>query len=146
MNTRIDDGGPTARITGITGGIAGLAATYDRVLRLAASYDEAGDRLRGWAAELARVAADPDIVESAVLAPATFAAAESAICAVVAGPAGLLVDATQWEADAVVVRAVVAGFRAADDLVELGFRIARRRRRDGRSAKLCRSAGLPSVS
>ena len=101
-------------ITGITGGSEGLAATYARVLALAATYDTAGNRMRGWAATGARVLANGDLVESAVLAPVSFARAEAAVVAATTGPDGILVESLGWETDAVLIRvAVRAGHKPA---------------------------------
>ncbi|WP_296603916.1 hypothetical protein [Nocardioides sp.] len=108
----------SAEIVSVTGGSAGVAATYAAVRALAEAYDEAGDRLRGWAGLGARTLADPDLVESALLAPLTFAEAECAVLAATTGPDGVLVGSCGWELDAVSVRAVLAGFETADALVE----------------------------
>lgn len=104
-------------ITGITGGSAGLEATYDAVRALADAYDAIGTELRGWAGLGARTMANPDLAESAVLSPLTFAEAECAVLAATTGPDGVLVESLGWEADAVLVRAVVAGFEATDLMV-----------------------------
>lgn len=104
-------------ITEVTGGSAGLAATYARVLALAAAYDAAGSRMRGWAATGARILADGDLVESAVLAPVTFAVAEAAVLDATTGPDGILVESLGWETDAVLVRVAVRALEETDDLV-----------------------------
>ena len=104
-------------ITGITGGSEGLAATYARVLALAATYDTAGDRMRGWAATGARVLANGDLVESAVLAPVSFARAEAAVVVATTGPDGILVESLGWETDAVLIRVAVRALQETDDLV-----------------------------
>lgn len=112
-------GGPagSARITQVTGGSEGLAATYARVLALAATYDAAGSRLRGLAGEGARTLRNGDLVESALLSPFTFAEAESAVLAACSGPEGLVGDSVGWESDAVVIRATVTALEDTDDLV-----------------------------
>ncbi len=107
----------TADITSVTGGSAGLAATYAAVRALADAYDDAGSRLRGWAALGAETVANPDLAASAVLAPLTFAEAECAVLAATTGPDGVLVASFGWETDALAVRAVVAAFEATDALV-----------------------------
>jgi hypothetical protein len=107
----------SADVTSVTGGSAGLAATYAAVRALADAYDGAGSRLRGWAALGAQTMANPDLAESAVLAPLTFAEAECAVLAATTGPDGVLVESCGWEADAIAVRAVVAALEATDALV-----------------------------
>jgi hypothetical protein len=104
-------------ITGITGGSAGVEATYDAVRALADAYDAAGSELRGWAGLGARTMANPDLAESAILSPLTFAEAEVAVLAATTGPDGVLVESLGWEADAVLVRAVVAAFETTDATV-----------------------------
>ena len=104
-------------ITGVTGGVAGTSATYSCVLALAQRFDDAGDRMRGWAAHAARLAADPDLVESAPLSPVTFAEAEAAVLEAATGVHGVLVSSVDYEADAVVVRATVRAFEQCDLLV-----------------------------
>lgn len=104
-------------ITGVVGGVAGTAATDSAVLALARHFDDAGDRMRGWAAHAARLAADPDLVESAPLSPVTFAEAEAAVLDAATGVHGVLVSSVDYEADAVVVRATVHAFEQCDRLV-----------------------------
>lgn len=112
-----------AEILAVTGGAGGLEATYAAVRGLASTYDDAGDRLRDWCDSGRRVLADGDLLESAVLCPATFARAEVAVLAATAGPDGLLVASLGWEADAVAVRAAVAAFEAADQGVHAAFEV-----------------------
>ena len=110
-------------ITGITGGSEGLAATYARVLALAATYDTAGNRMRDWAATGARTLANGDLVESAVLAPVSFARAEAAVVAATTGPDGILVESLDWETDAVLIRVTVRVLQETDDLVQGAFAV-----------------------
>ena len=106
----------SADITGVTGGVDGLAAAYDAVRELATSYDCAGSELRGWAGLGARTMADPDLAESALLSPLTFAEAEATVLAATTGPDGVLVESCGWEADAVLVRAAITTFEVTDAL------------------------------
>ncbi|MBZ5739021.1 hypothetical protein [Nocardioides mangrovi] len=108
-----------ADITDVRGGVGGLAAAYDEVRALADLYDEAGDRLREWSGLGVRALADPDLITSAALAPATFALAEGAVVAATTGPDGVLVESCGWEADAVLVRAALDGIAAADAMTEV---------------------------
>ena len=110
-----------ARITGVRGGSHGVAATYDDLRGLAATYDAAGDTLRAWAAVGARTLTDGDLLESAVLAPPSFAAAESAVLAASVGPHGLLADSLAWETDALLVGVCVRALTETDDLVHATF-------------------------
>lgn len=109
-------------ITRITGGVAGLAATYAAVRALADRFDAAGDRLRGWAATGGRTLTDPDLLESAPLSPATFAEAEEKVLAATTGPHGVLVESVVYEADALAVRATVDAFEECDRLVGAAYR------------------------
>ena len=131
----------SADITSITGGSAGLAATYAAVRALADTYDTAGSLLRGWAALGAETMADPDLAASAILAPLTFAEAECAVLTATTGPDGVLVESCGWEADALAVRAVLAAFETTDALVraavdELDHAV-------GRTAGFTLGAGAP---
>jgi hypothetical protein len=112
----------TAPITRVTGGVAGMAATYAAVRALADRYDAAGDRMRGWAATGGRTLVDPDLLESAPLSPVTFAEAEEKIAAATTGVHGILVDSVVYEADALLVRATVDAFEECDRVVRASFR------------------------
>ena len=104
-------------ITGVIGGVRGTAATHATVLALAASYDRAGDRMRGWAAHAGRLAADPGLLATAPLSPLTFTAAEAAVLEAATGVHGVLLSSIAYEADAVAVRAAVRAFDECDQLV-----------------------------
>lgn len=112
-----------ARITGVAGGSDGVTATYERVLDLATSYDSAGNRMRGWAADGARTLANGDLLESALLSPPTFAEAEAAVLAATTGPDGVLVESVGWETDAILIRVTVRSFQETDDLVHDAFEV-----------------------
>ncbi len=107
----------TPPITGVTGGVAGMTATYAAVRTLADRYDVAGDRLRGWTADAGRVLLDPDLLESAPLSPVTFAEAEGAVMAATSGVHGALEMSVAYEADALLVRATITAFEECDRLV-----------------------------
>jgi hypothetical protein len=111
----------TPRITSVTGGVAGLAATYAVVRELADRFDAAGDRLRGRAADDARVLTEPDLLESAPLSPVTFAEAEARVLDATSGVHGVLEASVVCEADALLVRATVAAYQGCDDLVAASF-------------------------
>lgn len=113
----------TPPITSVTGGVSGLAATYAAVRALADRFDGTGDRLRGWALDDGRVLAEPDLVESAVLSPVTFAEAEARMLVAATGVHGATVSSVEWQADALLVRATVAAFEACDHLVAASFEV-----------------------
>jgi hypothetical protein len=104
-------------ITGITGGSAGLAATYAAVRALADRFDVAGDRLRERAADDGRVLTDPALTESAPLSPVTYAEAEARVLDATCGVHGVLEASAVYEADAVLVRATVGALAECDRMV-----------------------------
>ncbi len=108
-------------VDSVTGGVAGLAASYAAVRALADRYDDAGDRLRDWAVDDGRVLAEPDLLESAVLSPVTFAEAEARVLAAAGGMHGAAEASIAYEADALVVRATVTAFEECDRLVATSF-------------------------
>src|SRR3954466_7946525 len=110
-------------VVGVTGGVAGLTATYAAVRALADRYDDAGGRLRDWAADDARVLAEPDLLESAVLSPLTFAEAEARGLAAAGGVHGAAEASVVYEADALLVRATVTAFDDCDRLVATSFAV-----------------------
>ena len=118
----MNDTGPVP-ITGVTGGSEGLAATYARVLGLAAQFDTAGNRMRDWAGLGARTLGNGDLLESAVLSPVSFAEAEGAVLAATTGPDGVLVESIGWETDAVLIRVTVWAFQETDRLVHGTFEV-----------------------
>jgi hypothetical protein len=108
-------------ITSVTGGVAGISATYAAVRLFADRLDRAGDRLRGDAADDARVLLDPDLLESAPLSPLTFAEAEAALGEATSGLHGALEMSVAYEADAVLVRGTLAAIEESDQLVATAF-------------------------
>jgi hypothetical protein len=112
---------PLPPVVGVTGGVAGLVASYAAVRSLADRYDVAGDRLRDWAADDARVLAEPDLLESAVLSPVSFAEAEARVLAAAGGVHGAAEASVAYEADALLVRATVTAFEGCDRLVATSF-------------------------
>ncbi|MCH1868829.1 hypothetical protein [Nocardioides sp. CFH 31398] len=105
----------------VAGGVAGLGATYDDLRALADDHDALGDRLRGRVPGVLALAADADLLASAVLSPVTFAAAETALTTAVWGTDGLVAAATRWEVDAEAVRASVGLLVGADAAVAVGL-------------------------
>lgn len=110
-------------ITRVTGGVAGLAATYAAVRALADRFDAAGDHLRDHAAADARVLTEPDLLESAPLSPVTFAEAEARVLDASAGVHGALESSVTYEADALLLRATVTAYEECDRLVASSFQV-----------------------
>ncbi len=112
-----------ADILEVSGGSAGLEASYDAMRALADTYDDAGDRMRTMARTGGRVATDPDLLESAVLSPVTAVRAEHAVLAATTGPDGILVGSAGWELDAVAIRGAVGLFESADQAQHDAFEV-----------------------
>lgn len=106
-----DDG-----IVSVTGGAGGIEARYADIETLARLFDDTGDGLRATAWQDKGILADGDLLESAVLAPHTFAAAEIAVLQATVLPGGLAVEALDLEVDALAMQANVVILRGADDL------------------------------
>ncbi len=103
-------------IESVSGGSHGVQAGYEQMLALAERYEQqAGDFLE-MAGLGARVMANGDLLESAILSPGSFADAELQVLDATTGVNGLTVRAIGIEADALGVRAVVAAFKASDSL------------------------------
>ncbi len=107
-----------ADVLSVTGGVAGVVATYARVLALAATFEEAAGRMRDWAATGARTLLDDDLLASAALAPLSLAEADAAVVLATTGPDGVLVESVGWSLDAEALRLAVRLLEEADDLAE----------------------------
>ncbi|MGV3564498.1 MAG: alpha/beta fold hydrolase [Nocardioides sp.] len=105
----------------VTGGVAGVAARHEELLALAWEYDEAAERMRGWAARGAAVLVDPGLLASGPLSPVTLAAAEAQVLAATLGPDGVGVESLAWEADAAAVRLTAGLLLDADRLASAGL-------------------------
>ncbi|MFC4785558.1 hypothetical protein ACT8ZV_13845 [Nocardioides sp. MAHUQ-72] len=101
---------------------ADLDDKYDRMLRLAALFDSAGEEMRGRARLGAEVLGDPAVAESAELSPPTFAVAEDDIRAATTGKHGLLTRSVELDADALIVRATVLTYRWIDELQDAAYK------------------------
>ncbi len=95
---------------------ADLADRYDRMMRLAALFDDAGEQMRRHAKLGTEVIADPAFADSAPLSPATHARAEDDVRAATTGKRGLLSRSLELDADALVLRATVLTYRWIDEL------------------------------
>lgn len=108
-------------ITHVTGGVGGLAATYAAVRALADRFDAAGDHCRRRAADDARILVEPDLLESAPLSPVTFAEVEARVLDATSGVHGVLEASVAYEADALLVGAVVTAYQECDRFVAGSF-------------------------
>lgn len=115
-----DDG---AVVLQVSGGSHGLEASYAAMRALADTYDDAGDRMRGFARDTGRAAVDEDLLESAILSPLTAVQAETAVATAVTGRDGILVESVGWEADAVAIRGTVTLLETADDARHDAFEV-----------------------
>jgi hypothetical protein len=104
-------------IVDVTGGAAGMAASYAAARELADVFDDSGDRMREWGASGLKVMRDPELLESGLLCPGTCADAEIAVLAATGGPDGVVAASLGWEADAMAVRAAITCLEVADDTV-----------------------------
>ena len=103
-------------IESVSGGSHGVQAGYEQMLALAERYErQAGDFVE-MAGLGARIMANGDLLESAILSPISFGDAELQVLDATTGTDGLTVRAVGIEADALGVRAVVAAFTASDSL------------------------------
>lgn len=103
-------------IESVSGGSHGVRAGYEQMLSLADTYESRAADFVDMAGLGARVMANGDLLESAILSPISFADAEVQLLDATTGADGLTVRAIGIEADALGVRAVVAAFRASDSL------------------------------
>ncbi|CAM3169412.1 hypothetical protein NODU109028_01200 [Nocardioides dubius] len=95
---------------------------YTRFTALAELFDATADQLRERATLGATVLGDDDVADSAELSPRTFAQAEEEILAATTGKHGLLGRSTEFDADALIVRATVRTYRWIDDLQDAAYR------------------------
>lgn len=103
-------------IESVSGGSHGVEAGYEQMLALAERYERQAGDFTEMAGLGARVMANGDLLESAILSPGSFADAELQVLEATTGVNGLTVRAIGIEADALGVRAVVAAFKASDSL------------------------------
>ena len=89
---------------------------YEPLMRLADLFDAAGSEMRARAGLGERVLRDPEVADSAELAPATWARFDDETRAATTGRHGLLARSVELDADALAVRATVRTCRWADDL------------------------------
>lgn len=97
---------------------ADLADKYDRMTRLAALFEAAGEEARARASLGSEVLGDPAVADSAEVAQGTWSEVERDVLAATGDKHGLLARSAELDADAVVVRATVATYRWIDELAE----------------------------
>ena len=114
---------PTVPITEVRGGSHGIAVAYERARALAATFDTAGNRMRGWAGTGGRVMRNGDLLESSLLSPGSFAEAELAVLGATTGPDGILVESVSWETDALLIRSSVWAFEQTDRVIAATFEV-----------------------
>ncbi|MCW2774569.1 MAG: hypothetical protein JWN91_2895, partial [Nocardioides sp.] len=102
--------------------VASTADKYDRMERLADLFDGSGADLRTRAALGEQVIRDPEVADSAELAPTTYARADEAVRGATTGKYGLLARSVELDADALIVRATVLTYRWIDELQDAAYR------------------------
>ncbi len=100
---------------------ADLADKYDRMMRVADLFEDAGEEMRQRAQLGAEVINDPDLAASAELSKATHAQAEDNILLATTGEHGLLTRSIELDADALALRATVLTYRWIDELQEAAY-------------------------
>ncbi|MEJ7796754.1 MAG: hypothetical protein WKF50_14460, partial [Nocardioides sp.] len=101
---------------------ADLADKYDRMMRLADLFDDAGEEMRQRGKLGADIVTDPAFTESAELSTTTYAQAEDDIRQATTGKHGLLARSIELDADALVLRATVLTYRWIDELQDAAFK------------------------
>jgi hypothetical protein len=102
--------------------VSSSADKYDRMMRLADLFDGSGADLRSRAALGDQVLRDPEVADSAELAPTTYARADEAVRGATTGRHGLLARSVELDADALIVRATVLTYRWIDELQDAAYR------------------------
>ncbi|WP_282946140.1 hypothetical protein [Cellulomonas endometrii] len=98
----------------ISGGAGGVGARLQDLRSQAGLLDAAGDEVRGWTDDVARIALHPDITAAALLCPVEVAGVTVAVTDATVGRHGLLVVSTGLEATAVVLRASATTYAFVD--------------------------------
>ena len=107
---------PLPPIESVSGGSHGVEAGYEQMLALAERYERQASDFVEMAGLGARIMANGDLLESAILSPISFGDAEVQVLDATTGANGLTVRAIGIEADALGVRAVIAAFKASESL------------------------------
>jgi hypothetical protein len=98
----------------ISGGAGGVGARLQDLRAQAGLLDPAGDDVRGWTDDVAKIALDPDITVAALLCPVEVAGVAATVAGATVGRHGLLVVSTGLEATAIVLRASAATYAFVD--------------------------------
>ena len=92
------------------------------MLRLADLFDGAGAEMRTRSRLGEQVLRDPEVADSADLAPPTYARVDEAVRGATTGTHGLLARSVELDADALIVRATVLTYRWIDELQDAAYR------------------------
>ncbi|ROR90971.1 hypothetical protein [Nocardioides aurantiacus] len=111
----------TPPIVSITGGSDGTEAEYGQMVALSHRFESVAGDLMSRSTLGATVMGNGDLMESAVLAPHTFAAAQAAIVLATTGPSGLTVQAGFLEVSAITMRNMVSAYTGVDALQRAAF-------------------------
>jgi hypothetical protein len=98
----------------ISGGVDGVGARLQDLRAQAGLLDDAGDDVRGWTDDVAKIALDPDITVAALLCPVEVAGVAATVAGATVGRHGLLVVSTGLEATAIVLRASATTYEFVD--------------------------------
>lgn len=99
-----------------------LTDKYEQLMRLADVFDGSGADMRNRAGLGERLLRDPEVTESAELAPTTYARVDEAVRGATTGKHGLLARSVELDADALIVRATVLTYRWIDELQDAAYR------------------------
>lgn len=112
----INPGPPPPPIISVTGGSDGTEAHYGEMAALANRFSSVAADLLTRAGPGASVMGNGDLLESAVLAPHTFASAQTAVVMATTGPAGLTVQAASLQVASSTMLAMVGAYVTVDDI------------------------------
>ena len=98
----------------VSGGAGGVGATYADLLAQAAVLDRAGDDVRTWSDDVAKLLLDPDILDALVLCPGEVATVELALASAATGPNGLLPVSVLLEGSALVLQGTVLSYEVIE--------------------------------
>lgn len=106
-------------VESVRGGTHGVVAGYAQMEALAARCRDRAGVMSEMALLGPKVVADDDLLASSVFSPSTCVRAQAQVLDATTGVHGLTLRALDLEADGVLVKAVLSGFRAADGLAQV---------------------------
>lgn len=98
----------------VSGGAGGVGATYADLLAQAGVLDRAGDDVRAWSDDVAKLLLDPDVLEAVLLCPGEVATVELALGSAATGPDGLLPVSVVLEGSALVLQGTVLSYEVIE--------------------------------